>query len=77
MRIECSSLVLRLTNVCHVSSLAGLGAHESFVVAHPAFWVKPWQFSQTGRVFCPFTLPFERDDPRGVILSVIWCGREC
>ena len=30
----------------HVSSLAGLGAHASFVVVHLAFWFKPWQLSQ-------------------------------
>ena len=34
--------------IYHVSSLAGLGAHESFVIVHPAFWFKLWQLSQKG-----------------------------
>ena len=33
---------------CHVSSVAGLGAHVSFVIVHPAFWFKPCQLNQKG-----------------------------
>ena len=61
---------MRSMNVLHVSSLAGLGAHVSFVIVHLAFWFKPWQLSQNGRTRPPC---FGDEPPRGHPLqSWVW-----
>ena len=65
-RRESTSYFFNIFKIYHVSNLAGLGAHESFVIVHPVFWIKPWQC----RFFAHPPL-FHETIPRGVILSLL------